>query len=158
MALSPQAESLLAEMARDHGLGALAPDADGLIPITLDGEFAIALAFDAENNSCFMMHVLVPDIETPFRMAWEAFDTAPELAERRTRIALDPTGALVILRDIFLEGLAYWQFSEALEAFVADAEQARQQFAADRGSSGDGGTGGYEPEDFSSEAFVIIRP
>jgi hypothetical protein len=153
--LTRQAEALLADLARDHGLKALAPDENGLVQVTLDDSMAIAFAFAAPGNVCIMMHVLEEAPERPYPRAWEAFDLSESWADRRTRIALEPSsGALMILRDIVLEGLSYAGFARAFETFASDAEEARARFGAGGGPVPGPGVADH-PLD---EGMMIIRP
>ena len=124
MKLSRQAESLLDAMARDHGLKKLALDQDGLIPINLGPDLDIAIAFSEANNSFYLMGIL--DVQGAAALdPWWAFTHNQTLSDRRTRVAIEPTsGSLVLVRDLFLNGLEYWQFSETLDQFVGDLEAA----------------------------------
>ncbi len=127
--LSPQAQALLSDMAKDHGLASLAPNDNGIIPIELDGRLTIALAFDSSNNKCFMLHVLQPGGHHALDRPWEALCFTDKLKGERTRIAIDPeTDALVVTRDIHLAGLEYWRFAESLAVFVEDVETATDVF------------------------------
>lgn len=152
--LTPQATALLAEMARDHGLSSLEPNDDGLIPITLDDGFVFTLAFDGVNNAVFVMTVLatadaadVPD--------WPTFGWNAGTAERRTRIARAPDGALVLIRDMPLTGLEYWSFAKGLETFVSDASDAAAAIGLGPAPAATGGDGLTA---FSPDEMVIIRP
>lgn len=127
--LSSQAQALLSDMAKDHGLASLAPNDNGIIPIELDGSLTIALAFDGVNNKCFMLHVLRPGGHHAFDRPWEALCFTDELKGERTRVAIDPeTKALVVTSDIHLAGLEYWRFAESLAVFVEDVETAIEAF------------------------------
>ncbi|MEL6337916.1 MAG: type III secretion system chaperone [Pseudomonadota bacterium] len=125
--LSRQAEALLAEMARDHGVPAIKPDEEGLIPIILDDSIVVLLTFNRANDTCFIFHVLGVGIEEPFDAAWSCFDTPAAWDSRRTRIGFEQeNNSLSLVCELFLKGISYGDFSAALERFVEDIAEARR--------------------------------
>src|SRR5262249_19592766 len=118
--LSARASALLQELARDHGLRDIQFDSDALIPMKI-GDLQIAVAYSPANDSLFLIGMLNTNAE--FRLAdpWQALVQSGALAVRRTRIAVEPsTKATVLVCEIPLENLAYWQFSARLDEFLAD--------------------------------------
>lgn len=125
--LSRQAEALLTEMARDHGVPQIKPDEEGLIPIILDDSIVVMLTFNEANDSCFMFHVLTVGLDETFDGTWACFDPPPEWDARRTRIGFEQeNNSLSLVCELFLKGIAYGAFSTALERFVADIAEARK--------------------------------
>lgn len=121
MQLSPKAEAILSAMARQQGLKTLSFDADGLIPILLDGRLQIAIGYSPANDALFLFGVVDPKPDPDALDPWSIFARNVPLAERRTRLALDPSaGALVLVCDVYVEGLEYWRFSEIMDRFVED--------------------------------------
>ncbi|KPL55253.1 hypothetical protein ABB55_25960 [Prosthecomicrobium hirschii] len=122
MHLSSRATALLQELARDHGLRSLDFDRNGLIPMKVR-ETQTSIAYSPANDSFYLMAVIDPDAGGRLADPAAVLKTNGDLAARRTRIAIEPdTKAVMLVRDIFLAGLAYWEFSKAVEAFVADVE------------------------------------
>jgi len=121
MQLSRNAESLIADLARQQGLSELQFNAEGLIPILFDGEMQVAVGYSPNNDALVLMGVveLTPDME---RLdCWDIFQRNVELAEKRTRLALDPTThALVMCCDIYVPGLDFRRFKSAMDEFVVD--------------------------------------
>ena len=118
--LSPQAESLLRDMARDHGLRELSFNNDGLIPVKMGG-VQMALAYSGANDSIFMMGMIDEKADGKLADPWRAFETCSALSSRRTRLAFEPkTGAKVMICELFLAGIDYRQLANALDTFAKD--------------------------------------
>jgi hypothetical protein len=121
--LSARAEALLQDMARDHGLRSLEFDKDGLIPIQVGGT-QIAVAYSGANDSFFMMSVIDDRADGRVADPWLKFELCAGLAARRTRIAIEPkSGSLVLVGELFLAGIDYWQLAKAVESFVKDCRE-----------------------------------
>ncbi|MBT9288297.1 type III secretion system chaperone [Prosthecodimorpha staleyi] len=139
MQLSTRASALLQELARDHGLKSLDFDRDGLIPMKIR-ETQTSIAYSPANDSFYLMAIV--DVDAGGRLAdpWAALKANGPLAARRTRLAIDPnTKAVVLVRDIFLAGLAYWQFAKAIEEFLADFDRVAAGYV--RAAATDAGAG-----------------
>jgi len=118
--LSARGEALLQDMARDHGLRGLEFDKDGLIPIQVGG-IQIAIAYSGANDSFFMMSVIDDRIDGKAADPWRLFELTASLAARRSRLAIEPkSGSLVLVSELFLAGIDYWQLAKAIESFVKD--------------------------------------
>jgi Tir chaperone protein (CesT) family len=135
VSLSARAEALLQDMARDHGLRGLEFDKDGLIPIRIGG-IQIAIAYSGANDSFFMMSVIDDRADGKVADPWRLFELCAGLAARRTRIAIEPkSGSLVLVGELFLAGIDYWQLAQAIESFVKDC---REVMMAPAGGAGHG--------------------
>jgi hypothetical protein len=67
---------------------------------------------------------------------WLKFELCAGLAARRTRIAIEPkSGSLVLVGELFLAGIDYWQLAKAIESFVKDC---REVTMAPAGGAGHG--------------------
>ena len=118
--LSARAEALLQDMARDHGLRGLAFDKDGLIPLQIAG-VQIAVAYSGANDSLFMMSVIDERADGKVVDPWCLFERSGGMAHRRTRLAFEPkSGSLVLIGELFLADIDYWQLAQALENFARD--------------------------------------
>lgn len=52
---------------------------------------------------------------------WCLFERSGGMAHRRTRLAFEPkSGSLVLIGELFLAGIDYWQLAQALENFARD--------------------------------------
>jgi len=121
--LSARAEALLQDMARDHGLRGLAFDKDGLIPLQI-AVVQMAVAYSGANDSLFMMSVIDERADGKVVDPWCLFERSAELASRRTRLAFEPkSGSLVLIGELFLAGIDYWQLAQALESFARDCRE-----------------------------------
>jgi Tir chaperone protein (CesT) family len=121
--LSARAEALLQDMARDHGLRGLEFDKDGLIPIQIGG-VQTAIAYSGANDSFFMMSVIDDRADGKVSEPWRLFELCAGLAARRTRLAVEPkSGSLVLVGELFLAGIDYWQLARAIETFVKDCRE-----------------------------------
>jgi hypothetical protein len=70
------------------------------------------------------------------RMSWRLFELCAGLAARRTRLAVEPkSGSLVLVGELFLAGIDYWQLAQAIESFVKDC---REVMMAPAGGAGHG--------------------
>lgn len=125
MPLPLHAEALLADVAREHGLGSLRFDADGLIPINL-GDFDFALAFCERRDSFFVMASLEPGAAcgAAVRLIKEAEDLGPSRAQF-LRMVEPETGAHLLLAERPAGDLRYPQFLALLEDFVRAVQQTR---------------------------------
>ena len=154
--LSSLAENILKDLARDHGLSDLKADENGLVEVTLDENITVALAFGGD--LCVMTSVVSETSEKALADPWMVFDAPEDWADRRTRLAVEPeTNALMLIRDLLLEGVSYGAFAEAFAAFVTDVEAARS-LAGDGGRSA--APGGTAAPEFAatSEEQMIFRP
>lgn len=126
MTLSRNAETMLDALARDQGLRRpLRPGPDGVIPLEVGAELKIGITFSPANDSFYLMGALGPAGDDRLEALWALLVDTADLAERRTRVGLEPgSGQAVLVRDIFLAGLRYDDFAAALEIFAADLEQA----------------------------------
>ena len=134
--LSARAAALLQDMARDHGLRGLEFDKDGLIPIQVGG-IQIAIAYSGANDSFFMMSVIDDRIDGKAADPWRLFELTASLAARRSRLAIEPkSGSLVLVSELFLAGIDYWQLARAIESFVKDCREVMMApTGADHGAS-----------------------
>lgn len=133
--LSARAAALLQDMARDHGLRGLEFDKDGLIPIQIGG-VQMAIAYSGANDSFFMMSVIDDRADGKLADPWRLFELCAGLANRRTRLAIEPkSGSLVLVSELFAAGIDYWQLAQALESFARDC---REVMTAPAGGSGHG--------------------
>jgi len=131
MPLSSGARSLLADMASDHGLGALDFDAEGLIPIDIDGN-AMAIVYSEPRDSFFLMGLIALDAKQAMGGPWQALMAAGRLRGPRTRLAVEPdSGALVVVSEVFVLGTTYPELASALELFVADFTALRERHGGD---------------------------
>jgi hypothetical protein len=122
--LSARGAALLQDMARDHGLRGLEFDKEGLIPIQISG-IQMAIAYSGANDSFFMMSVVDELPAGRFRDPWRLFEGCAGMASRRTRLAVEPkSGSLVLVGELFLAGIDYWQLAQALENFARDCREA----------------------------------
>lgn len=146
--LSARAQSLLLELAKDHGIDKLAFDADGLIPMTIR-DTLVAVAFSPANDSFFFITaVQAPDDARPVD-PWRAFEASGELAARRTRLAIEPRSkAFMLVREVPLAGMAYWQLIDCLDEFLDD-------LASVTGGAGAPGTPTPLPPDLTSDMLMI---
>lgn len=127
--LSPAAAALLADIARSYGLRDLAPDANGLVRVEIDGQ-ALVIAFSEAWNSVILTAVLAWDAALPARRIYRACALHARFAGPTTRVAREPrSGALVLVAEIGLSGLHYAAFAAAVEGFLADARRARAELA-----------------------------
>lgn len=127
--LSPAAAALVADIARNYGLRELAPDADGLIRVEIDGQ-AIAIAFSDAWNSVILSSVLAWDTALPAPALYGAFALHARFAGPTTRLSREPeTGALVLVAEISLKGLHYAAFGPAVTDFLKDARLARAELS-----------------------------
>jgi hypothetical protein len=125
--LTLHAEALIASLAHDHGVGRLEPDADGLIVIDFDGE-SVALGFSASWNAAFLTAVLALDAERALGDAFRPFRLGSRLARRNTRLGKDgESGALVLIREMPLQGLSYPDFTAALTLYLGDLDFVRHE-------------------------------
>lgn len=125
--LTLHAEALLASLAHDHGVGRLEPDADGLIVIDFDGD-SVALGFSASWNAAFLTAVLALDAERALGDAFRPFRLGSRLARRNTRLGRDgESGALVLIREMPLQGLSYPAFTAALTLYLDDLDLVRHE-------------------------------
>jgi hypothetical protein len=134
--LSGRAEALLQDMARDHGLRGLEFDKDGLIPIQIGG-IQTAIAYSGANDRFFMMSVIDDRAGGQVANPWRPFELTAGLAARRTRLAIEPkSGSLVLVSELFLAGIDYWQLARAIESFVKDCREVMMApTGADHGAS-----------------------
>lgn len=133
--LSDRAAALLRELARDHGVGALDFDRDGLIPMTIR-DTQIAVAYSPANDAFFLIAMVQASPDATARDLWKAFERSGLMAARRTRLAIEPDGrGLVLVREILVDGLAYWQLLEALDEFLADHAMALGRVGAEAPSA-----------------------
>lgn len=133
--LSARAAALLQDMARDHGLRGLEFDKDGLIPIQIGG-VQLAIAYSGANDSFFMMSVIDDRADGKLADPWHLFELCAGLANRRTRLAIEPkSGSLVLVSELFAAGIDYWQLAQALESFARDC---REVMTAPSGGAGHG--------------------
>jgi hypothetical protein len=148
--LSARAEALLQDMARDHGLRGLEFDKDGLIPIRIGG-VQTAIAYSGANDSFFMMSVIDDWADGKVADPWHAFELCARLAPRRTRIAIEPkSGSKVVISEIFLAGIDYWQLAQAIESFVKDCREVTMAPA------GGAGHGASLPTFANDEEFIRV--
>lgn len=123
MDLSVRMRALLAELAQQQGLPELSFDEDGLIPIRLDRRLEIAIGYSPRNDAVFLVGVVDPVPDPDRTDAWAILERNGPLAERRTRLAVDPKSrALILVRDAYLVDLEYYAFSAMLDEFVRDLE------------------------------------
>ncbi|MGQ3214496.1 MAG: type III secretion system chaperone [Shinella sp.] len=123
MQLSTRAEGLVAELARQQGLSELGFNENGHIPIRLDGQMEIAIGYSPANDALFLIGIVDPAPDMDTLAAWDLFSRNTELAERRTRLAIEPTSrALILVRDSYVNDLEYYQFSRMMDQFVIDLE------------------------------------
>jgi hypothetical protein len=118
--LSVRAATLVEELARDHGVPRLEFNEDGVIPMTIAG-LQIAIAYNPANDCFFLLTLLVeaPDWKKLSPLAM--LERSGEMASRRTRLAVEPEAkGLALVREIALEGLAYWRLMAMLDEFLAD--------------------------------------
>lgn len=120
--VSPRMTALLADLARQQGLDRLAFNADGLVPIRLDRKLDIAIGYSPANDQVFLFAAVATEGAKDRIDPWHAFRRNVGLAERRTRLSLDPTGNLILSADAYLEGLDFPGFSAMLDRFVLDLE------------------------------------
>ena len=147
--LSARAASLLSELAKDHGVGPLDFDADGLIPMTIHDK-QVAVAFSPANDSFFFVSLVQTPDEARSVDPWLAFEMSGLLAKRRTRLAIEPgSKALMLVREIPLAGLAYWQFIDAIDEFLGDLASALKD------GSGHAGKSKPPPPDLSADMLMI---
>jgi hypothetical protein len=127
--LSPGAATLVAEIARSYGLKDLAPDADGLLRVEIDGQ-EIVIAFSEAWNSVVLTLVLAWEAALPGPTLYRAFALRDRFRGRTTRLASVPqSGALVLVAEIGLGGLHYSAFATAVTTFLADARLARAELS-----------------------------
>ena len=127
--MNSRATSLLAELAADHGVDNLEPDADGLVAIDFD-DHSVALGFSESWDSVFMTTVLAQDLAPLSGDYLRAFQVGRELAARATRLAIEPdSSALILIAEAPLQHLTYGAFSKVLENFVQDMQAVRRQLA-----------------------------
>lgn len=154
--LSPQAENILKDLARDHGLSRLDADDEGLVEVTLDDRVTIAFAFS--ELMCVMTSVVSESSEAAQADPWIMFDAPADWADRRTRLAIEPDSkALMLNRDILLEGLSYGEFAKAFEAFANDVEAAQALVGNSKGGSSGQGQSDTEFA-ATTEEQMIFRP
>lgn len=155
-ALTPQAENILKDLARDHGLSRLDADDEGLVEVTLDDQITVAFAFSG--LMCVMTSVISESSEAALADPWKMFDAPEDWADRRTRLAIEPESkALMLNRDLLLEGLSYGEFAKAFEAFAADVEAAQALAGDGKGSPASAGQAAPEFAE-SGEEQMIFRP
>ena len=127
--LSPTAAALVTDIARNYGLSRLAPDANGLIRVEIDGQ-AIIIAFSDAWNSAILSSVIGWDAALPGDRLYRAFALRGRFAGRTTRLSREPeTGALVLVAEIGLKGLHYATFEPAVKDFLADARLAQAELS-----------------------------
>ena len=121
MNLSRNADFLLEELAQHYDHPNLAFDDNGMIPILLNEEVEIAIAY-SPNNDAFVVFGIVDPAPEFDSLDWRAtFQANAESLERRTRLSLDDeTGCLVIEREIWVDGLHFADLMNALDAFIGD--------------------------------------
>lgn len=125
--LSSAAGALLADIAAAHGLDALEPDGDGLVPVEIGGQ-PLVLAFSAAWESVFLSAVLAADASALGPSPYVAFALPGLFAGPRTRVAREPrSGAVLLVAEIGLVGLHYPAFAAALTDFLADVRRAREE-------------------------------
>jgi len=123
MQLSARSEGLIAELARQQGLSELKFNENGHIPIRLDGQMEIAIGYNPANDALFLIGIVDPAPDMAALDAWDLFSRNTELTERRTRLAIDPTSqALILVRDSYVDGLEYYEFSRMMDQFVFDLD------------------------------------
>lgn len=130
MQLSARAEGLIAELARQQGLSELKFNENGQIPIRLDGQMEIAIGYNPANDALFLIGIVDPAPNMATLDAWDLFSRNTELTERRTRLAIEPTSqALILVRDSYVDGLEFYQFSRMMDQFVFDLDGITKHFA-----------------------------
>lgn len=126
MQTSARAQGILDQFARDQGVAPLRFDRDGLIPITLGPDLVVAIGYNAAVDAFFFFAVLDVEGGKAPGTAWWAFGENARLAERRTRLALEPsTDALTLAADLPVAALDYPAFADALDRFVRDCKDVR---------------------------------
>ncbi len=159
MTTSRAAQALLDQFAKDQGIRSLTlDDATGMIPIRLGADVQIAIGYSPANDSFNFFSVIDPKGEANLPDPWWAFERGRDLAERRTRIALEPwTGSLALIAEVFVVGLEYWRFREVLDRFVADVEAVAADYAALRSAAAAQPTGAGSLDDAIADSLVVFR-
>jgi hypothetical protein len=68
-----------------------------------------------------MMSVIDDRADGKVADPWRQFELCADLAARRSRLAIEPkSGSLVLVGELFLSGIDYWQLARAIESFVKD--------------------------------------
>lgn len=154
MQLSTRAEGLIAELARQQGLSELGFNEDGLIPIRLGGQMEIAIGYSPSNDALFLIGIVDPAPDMGKLDAWKLFSCNTELAERRTRLAIEPTSrALILVRDGYVNDLEYYQFSGMMDQFIIDLEDVTHL-----GGAGGSGTVASTTPNSGIADYMIFRP
>lgn len=121
MNLSRRAETMLAELARDHGLTTLQPNPDGVTPIAF-GDVTVALAFSPRRDIACFMSVVEERPDPATNWAERSLALGKQMKGHSTRLAVEAhTGSLVLISTFELAGARLDKFNAALEEFVMDA-------------------------------------
>ena len=116
--------ALIADLVRDHGLSSIDPKQCDCLQAMIGGDIKITLLFT--DDVCVIQGVVSETSEVLKANSWIAFDSPVEWADRRTRLAVEPESKHTLLvRDIFLQGVTYSDFSKALDVFISDIQEAR---------------------------------
>jgi Tir chaperone family protein CesT len=121
MNLSRNAGILIEDLAKHHDHPELTFNENGMISIRLNEEVEIAIAYSPDNDAFLLFGIVdpTPDVDC---LDWAAiFRANAEYLERQTRLSLDEeTGYLIIERDLWVDGLAFADLMNALDAFIDD--------------------------------------
>ncbi|MEM6899910.1 MAG: type III secretion system chaperone [Pseudomonadota bacterium] len=153
---SGTAVGIIADLVRDHGLSGIDPKEDTILQVVLEGETQVLLVF--ADDICFMHGGVAETGEALLQNPWLVFNAPNGWADRRTRLAVEPeTERPVLIRDLFLDGMTYGEFTEALAVFAEDVETAKSIVGPKK--AGAPVTDGLDPAlDGAFSDYTLLRP